>query len=122
MSACSSGGGRAAQQAQVAAQGRERSAQFVGDIRDKVALHLEGMFHFLEGILQTGQHGIEGACQLTDFIRRTGVIDTAGEIALIADGLCGLCDALDGTQRDPGKATSRSQRQSVPSANRRSTV
>ena len=38
------------------------------DIRHKVALHLQGVFHFLECILQTRQHGIEGIGKLTHFI------------------------------------------------------
>jgi len=78
------------QQIQVPAQSRERRPQFVRDVCDKVPLQLEDVFHFLKGILQTSEHGVERIYQLTNFIGRTRIIHATCEVTFVADLLRNL--------------------------------
>ena len=51
--------------------------------------------------MQTGQHLVEGICQVSNLILWTGVVYPACEVALVADFPGGLRDAMNGPQRQP---------------------
>src|SRR5271157_844009 len=73
------------------------------DVRDKVALHFQCAAHSLICILQTGQHGVECACQLSNLIVWTFVIHAPGEITFLANDLRCLSNMMDGAQGLAGK-------------------
>ena len=66
-------------------------------------LRIQRLLELAIARLELGQHVVEGDGQLADLVRRPVVLDAAAEVALGADGLRGLRDAVDGAQRGAGQ-------------------
>ena len=73
------------------------------DICHKIALQLQGVLHFLIGILQTPSMELNVLASWPTSSEWTGVIDATGEVAFLTDFLRGLREAVNRAKGDPGK-------------------
>jgi len=93
-------------QAQVPAQGGQRCAQLVRNVRHKLPLHLQRAGFGFVGVFQLREHGIERHSQLPDFILGALIIHPAGKILFVTNLAGGLRDFLNWLKNIPGEEPS----------------